>query len=64
MMNWKLDTVEKKTSVANYLVLHRFGTVRQPGLTVTTVLMVYFRNLYEVVRVFTIGSVYNNHCHV
>jgi len=27
MMNWKLDTVEKKTSVANYLVLHRFGTV-------------------------------------
>jgi len=28
MMNWKLETVEKKTSVANYLVLHRFGTVR------------------------------------
>jgi len=28
-MNWKLETVEKKTSVANYLVLHRFGTVQQ-----------------------------------
>jgi len=44
MMNWKLETVEKKTAVANYLVLHRFGTVRQLVLVafyVSVVLMLF-----------------------
>jgi len=65
-MNWKLETVEKKTSVANYLVLHRFGTVRPIiswllcGISAVLLLLqvVIFMQFYEIS--WTTWSVYNN----